>query len=230
MSNSIQFLEWDSNFFGFDVYAINSNNKTTIRNQLLQLNKRVGSLIYLYTDIVVDKELLQKFNGQFVGTKVILKKHLWEVDSNNYISSLKYKIIPSELLSLAIQSGAYSRFKLDKRLPSGSFESLYEKWLYKAIDNSKIETLVYKESDIIKGFISIEYSDEAVVGLFAVDETIRGKGIGGILLTEAEFISKSRGYSILQIPTQKENYKACDFYSKKKYKITEEKRNYHFKF
>ena len=100
----------------------------------------------------------------------------------------------------------------------------------KAIDNIDIETLVYSEGDIIKGFISVEFSEEAVIGLFAVDETMRGKGIGRLLLNQAEYISKNKGYNNLKIPTQKKNFGACGFYLNSNYKIIEERRNYHFKY
>ena len=100
----------------------------------------------------------------------------------------------------------------------------------KAIDNTDIETLVYSEGNIIKGFISVEFSEEAVIGLFAVDETMRGKGVGRLLLNQAEYISKNKGYNNLQIPTQKENSGAYGFYLNSNYKIIEERRNYHFKY
>ena len=45
MGKSYQLLEWDSSFFGFDVYSINSNNETTIKDQLHQLEKHDGSLV-----------------------------------------------------------------------------------------------------------------------------------------------------------------------------------------
>ena len=155
---------------------------------------------------------------------------IYHVSSNNIIKSIKYDVIPRELLSLAFQSGEFSRFKIDTRLARESFEELYKKWLLKAIDNTDIETLVYSEGNIIKGFISVEFSEEAVIGLFAVDETMRGKGVGRLLLNQAEYISKNKGYNNLQIPTQKENSGAYGFYLNSNYKIIEERRNYHFKY
>jgi dTDP-4-amino-4,6-dideoxy-D-galactose acyltransferase len=223
-------LEWDSSFFGFDVYSINSNNETTIKDQLHQLKKHDGSLVYLFTDLVFDDVFLTKSSGKFVGTKVVFSKNLQSVSSNNIIKSIKYDVIPRELLSLAFQSGEFSRFKIDTRLARESFEELYKKWLLKAIDNTDIETLVYSEGNIIKGFISVEFSEEAVIGLFAVDETMRGKGVGRLLLNQAEYISKNKGYNNLQIPTQKENSGAYGFYLNSNYKIIEERRNYHFKY
>lgn len=230
MGKSYQLLEWDSSFFGFDVYSINSNNETTIKDQLHQLKKHDGSLVYLFTDLVFDDVFLTKSSGKFVGTKVVFSKNLQSVSSNNIIKSIKYDVIPRELLSLAFQSGEFSRFKIDTRLARESFEELYKKWLLKAIDNTDIETLVYSEGNIIKGFISVEFSEEAVIGLFAVDETMRGKGIGRLLLNQAEYISKNKGYNNLQIPTQKENSGAYGFYLNSNYKIIEERRNYHFKY
>ena len=230
MGKSYQLLEWDSSFFGFDVYSINSNNETTIKDQLHQLEKHDGSLVYLFTDLVFDDVFLTKSSGKFVGTKVVFSKNLQSVSSNNIIKSIKYDVIPRELLSLAFQSGEFSRFKIDTRLARESFEELYKKWLLKAIDNTDIETLVYSEGDIIKGFISVEFSEEAVIGLFAVDETMRGKGIGRLLLNQAEYISKNKGYNNLKIPTQKKNFGACGFYLNSNYKIIEERRNYHFKY
>ena len=107
MGKSYQLLEWDSSFFGFDVYSINSNNETTIKDQLHQLEKHDGSLVYLFTDLVFDDVFLTKSSGKFVGTKVVFSKNLQSVSSNNIIKSIKYDVIPRELLSLAFQSGEF---------------------------------------------------------------------------------------------------------------------------
>ena len=87
MGKSYQLLEWDSSFFGFDVYSINSNNETTIKDQLHQLKKHDGSLVYLFTDLVFDDVFLTKSSGKFVGTKVVFSKNLQSVSSNNIIKS-----------------------------------------------------------------------------------------------------------------------------------------------
>ena len=229
-NNNIVRLDWDSNFFGLNVFVIESDDESVIEHGLNLIKENGEAFVYVNSNIIIRDSIINDFKGRFVGTKVIFNKVITERQRSGLIEEFNYELVPNDIMNLAIQSGEFSRFNIDERLPQGSFEKLYSKWLEKAIGNNSIRTFVYRKGSLIQGFISLELKPKkAVIGLFGVDTNVRGVGIGSLLLEEAEIFAFERGYKELFIPTQKENVLACNFYRKHSYNIVEENKNYHFK-
>lgn len=80
------------------------------------------------------------------------------------------------------------------------------------------ETLVYEESEEIKGFISI--INKEFIGAIFVDVDFQGKGIGKNLINYA--MDK---YNELKLAVYKENKKSVDFYVNRGFKIIKEQVN-----
>ncbi|AQM60854.1 N-acetyltransferase [Clostridium baratii] len=81
------------------------------------------------------------------------------------------------------------------------------------IPNSK--TFVYKEHNIIKGFISI--MNDSFIGALFVLEDYQGKGIGRFLIDYCKNLSPK-----LELSVYKENTSAVSFYRKCGFKIDKE--------
>jgi ribosomal protein S18 acetylase RimI-like enzyme len=123
-----------------------------------------------------------------------------------------------------LESGQFSRFKLDARLAQGEFQKLYKLWVLKAWEN---QNLVVSED--FSGFVS--YSTNAIfaqIGLIAVDATHQRKGIGKLLVQSAEEKARSEGAELMQIATQAANMPACQLYEKLGYEVVERSYVYHF--
>ena len=123
-----------------------------------------------------------------------------------------------DLYRLALVSGGYSRFKLDERLPKGSYERLYNRWIENACpkENTNKQILLFKnEHNIACGMITFDYNEElGHIGLVAVDTDVQHQGIGGKIMSTLDGYLFEHGIKMLEVPTQKANIDACSWYEK----------------
>ena len=63
------------------------------------------------------------------------------------------------------------------------------------------------------------FENYSQIGLIAVDQKFKGKGIGSKMLLKAENYCFKNNILELRIPTQEENIGACKFYIKNGYEI-----------
>ena len=64
--------------------------------------------------------------------------------------------------------------------------------------------------------------------LMAVDEEVRGKGIGNNFVRKADFWYHSHGLLTANVITQKENKGACSLFERNGYRIVDTEYIYHF--
>ena len=218
----IKQLSWDSDFFNYPVgeYRIKSEN---FNLEKFKSCAELYQLVYIHStkpcNILSEKIILGDIKLTFTK-KATLNK------SNDHIIVFNEPSI-DPLLSLALQSGEYSRFKLDYRLVNNEFERLYEAWLKKELDQGEI--LIYKNKDQIIGMVTISFKEcKSIIGLIAVDEKYRGKGIGRALLEAAENVSFISKKDTLLVKTQLANKNALQLYLKNGYSEIEKTYLYHY--
>lgn len=239
----IERLAWDSDFFGYEV----GKAEITYVEEILQSPQELDQfqLVYIYTKDRLQKNLLRnmvylgsmvKFcKGIKTGKNAALPKFFSLDQAEGIYSFLSPNTnlgmaegIYKGLRELAIKSGGFSRFKLDKRLNRSEFEKLYTTWLQKAI-SGKERLLVYIKDKNIRGFITIVFGKEkARIGLIAVEDPYCGKGIGSRLLQAAIDSAGREGLEILEVKTQKANLPAMKLYEKTGFKLIEERKVYHW--
>ncbi len=216
---SIKRLDWDSNFFGYEVGEIeNESDFSESENYHLIVLKQKK-----------EEEIeIEGFTKSFQETKVVFNKQL-EKNSlkffDNSIIDFDDEVIDKELLyPLAFESGKFSRFKLDSNFPKHKFELLYTKWVDNSINKQFADKIFYvKEIDDIVGFVTLKNNNKfSTIGLIAVSENYQGRGLGKKLLLRVEEYCISQNIFEVKIPTQKENKAACHFYNKMGYNINEE--------
>ncbi len=209
-------LDWDSDFFGFEVGEIIDDNDLNDANdfQLLILKQIDNKTIEI-----------ENFENTFAETKVIFSKKLQNTIDKITISDTDFEPLQADdLYDLAYESGKQSRFLLDKNFGENKFKDLYKKWIDNSLNKQFADKTFYiKNKNSIAGFVSIKkHQNHATIGLIAVDATQQGQGIGKKLLQKAEQFCVESNLFELQIPTQKSNVQACGFYTKNGYKIIEE--------
>lgn len=216
---SIKRLDWDSNFFGYEVGEIeNESDFSESENYHLIVLKQKR-----------EEEIeIEGFIKSFQETKVVFNKKL-EKNSlkffENSIIDFDDEVIDKEFLySLAFESGKFSRFRLDSNFPKHKFELLYTKWVDNSINKQFADKIFYvKEIDDIVGFVTLKNNNKfSTIGLIAVSENYQGRGLGKKLLLRVEEYCISQNIFEVKIPTQKENKAACHFYNKTGYNINEE--------
>ncbi|MBK9329968.1 MAG: GNAT family N-acetyltransferase [Sphingobacteriales bacterium] len=226
----IEKLAWDSSFFNINIGKVNPGcfNSETFFKEISNFD-----LIYIFefpeSVLIPD---IEKYCNAPVDVKVNYAKSISHADIiDEHITEYSCDEANDELISLGIQSGLHSRFKTDPHFPSGAYEKLYTEWVIRSADKTLADcTLTYKtELDKIAGFITVALRGEAAhIGLIAVDESSRGKGIGKKLLQAAEYHACKHNFRQLRVSTQKANATASYLYEHFGFVAVEEINVYHY--
>lgn len=231
-----QKLQWDSNFFGYNIAKLSQASLTSssLDSVLLDLKEKKFRLVYEFvdpSDEASNKAAIEA-GGLLVDTKVIYLKNLSTETFSNIPQVISYigHEMSAQLQSLAIQSGEYSRFRLDPHFTQDEFKKLYTEWIHASLQGKIAkEVLVYRENEKELGVLVIGEKDgRCDIVLLAVDQTSRGKSIGSKLMQQAFHQAKVMGYNEIQVVTQKANKIACSFYEKSGFQKEKETNVYHF--
>lgn len=228
-------LEWDSNFFGIKTGKLDFADIPV--NELIARIKTVNNcnfqLVYIFTphnDKVLKEEIV-KAGGQLYDEKVTYSLNISEFSPvfSEFISSCKGAEIDKDLETLAIESGTFSRFRTDPKIPRKKFEDLYRLWMTNSLNGTFAkEVFAYEENGKRLGMVSIDIrKGEGWIGIIAVNEAFRGKAIGKLLIHAAIQFCKENNLNILNVQTQMENTGSCAFYEKIGFQIRSIEDVYH---
>lgn len=223
----IQYLKWDSEFFNLKI-----GKSVTFNDEIVsEMESDNFDLLYVFAKNPTCENLiyLQKYNANLVDTKVIFHKHLdFKLDNETLFEFNEIDDV-NQLIYLAIESGHKSRFRLDKNFEAKKFEEMYENWILNSLkDTSSTKVFVYRDNFKLGGFVTVEIKNGiGTIGLIAVDETLRGNGIGAKLIKQVEFYLMQSSVSELEVATQLENFGACEFYKQSGFNIKETINIYH---
>ncbi len=253
--SALQFLDWDTKQLGVPTAKINLPAvlpESLILREILKNARDQGlKLIYLIISreeknlintakdlggILVDHKItfLQRHsrdNENPVGLPNSLDSRFRGNDGGN-IEIYNEPLPCSKLISLAFESGKYSRFRADPNITQKQFEDIYRQWMINSVNHSVADdVLVYRDSysQKILGMITVgEKNQRGDIGLLAVDPDARGKNIGTKLIHAAQQYFIKKHYHQSQVVTQQDNIPACKVYEKCGYHI--EKIEYFFHF
>ncbi len=232
MKQTLLKLDWDSDFFDFNICRIQGliENNEDLRAVDLKMNEGKFKLAYYSSAEELKIDDIDTLEITLVDKKTtFVKKINPELKSHPQISSYINDFPSSKVINLAIQSGVYSRFNVDKKIGRDKYEELYRLWIIKSVKREMAdEVIVYNHNDDIAGYLTIgEKNNRADLGMGAVDSNYRGKGIGKILFENAEKWSFDQGYEEIQIVTQGDNIPACKLYEKLGYSVDSMEYFYH---
>lgn len=206
----IEKLDWDSTFFNLKIGKVMLDKL----EDLPESEKNNFDLIYVFS------------NNPNLDLKLVDQKIIYEIDLLSIQRELQNKEIfffdaakddYDNLLSLTLQSGVYSRFKLDPNFRNNEYEKLYKKWIDKSIlGELATDIIIRKIDDKIVGFTTLSRKNKhlADISLVAVDSNYRGQGIAKELIDKTLFIAKERKYEKVQVVTQLINEPANNLYIK----------------
>lgn len=230
----IKRLEWDSEFFGYKVGFIGADNSSPFElnetlETILDENYR---LCYITSSYEID---FSQFDHENLGIKFVDRKvtYLKTVDPSKTIDpaikSIEKLDTNDKILSIAIQSGEYSRFNIDKNIEEGKFEELYQLWIKNSINRTlAFEVLGFKNHGTTSGFVTLKKTKaRADIGLIAVDGLYRGRGMGKALMNSAEKWVDNLKFKEIQVVTQGANIPACKFYESCGYQLEKTQYYYH---
>lgn len=213
---NIRTLDWDSSFFNFKIGRVDvqtQEDAVILASQYEKLESQYN-LLYVFCEEGVHFEA----NGAKLVDEKVLYSKLCEDRAKSHDVMLYMQSEPNKsLYQLALVSGEYSRFKLDHRLPEGSYEQLYMKWIEKACpqEGTNKQIFVYMQEGIPWGMITVDYAgDKAQIGLVAVDTKFQHQGIGTKIMSTMEYYLYRSGVMTIDVATQAANKDACRWYEK----------------
>jgi dTDP-4-amino-4,6-dideoxy-D-galactose acyltransferase len=220
--NHIDKLEWDTNFFGYNIGKLLVSEDLDIEK--FKTEASPYKLVYVFS-----KKMLHDANIDLVDKKVVFMRQVFPKNSkekfNNRIEFFdENKYDRNQLVDLALQSGVYSRFKLDKNFKNQEYTKLYSEWVNKCMDRkSEFDILVALNDNNIIGFTTLSKVNEelADIGLVAVDQNFRGQGVGTELLSETIMRASQKSFGNIQVVTQMDNLPAVNLYEKLNFGIQE---------
>ncbi len=222
---NIHRLAWDSDFFGYEVGSCSDFQHS--EQDLIAIENSSYQLIYLFLN-----QALPALPKTFflADEKLILSKRIESDQEYSFDFNIsQIKVIDQKLLSLAMQSGVHSRFKIDPNFKHNEFERLYKKWIENSFAEKKHQKVLgYFENETLLGFVSIaEKLGVLNIGLIAVDQLARGKGIGSSLLQWVFNYAKLNQFEQVHVVTQAANRGALNFYEQHSFEIISRTFLYH---
>ncbi|GAC1304787.1 MAG: hypothetical protein NVSMB24_12740 [Mucilaginibacter sp.] len=224
----IQRQDWDSKLFGYEVGKVDFDcgyDHDQFIKEALQFR-----LVYIYS-----KNHIQQKQFKLVDEKVLfsqsLNNNITEWPPKISLKSFKPDVDSSfELKELALQSGVFSRFYIDKHFNNNEYNKLYSVWIERSILREiAFDIVIAKESNIL-GFVTLNgvSRELASIGLLSVLIEARGRGIGKALVNEAILRARLKGFSKIQVATQKSNIPAMALYGSLNFELKECINIYHY--
>lgn len=239
MEEAVKILNWDSQFFGYKIASLRVFNLKKDKIELITRELKIQGVKLVYFFVDPSDELsaisLNKASGLLVDKKVTYIIKLTE-DAKDYHEDMfvipyQSSIASEKLKSLALQSGLYSRFRVDPNFRNNEFEKLYLEWIEKSIRKEIAKkVLIYREDQNSdeKGLITLGITgDSGSIGLLAVDQDYRGKSIGRKLVQAAFKYFEENKVKTVEVVTQAENKGACNFYESMGFAIKNTVNIYH---
>lgn len=231
-----QALPWDSKLMGFATarLTLEDASATEISQRLAECRAAGLRLVYVFVPPVQAEanEAMRAAGAWLADRKVTFTMPLTPTDAQlpaDPAIELTSEFTP-HLEALAWQSGEYSRFRLDPRLPATVFQRLYTRWLRNSLNGRIAQgVLVFQGEDGPPlGLITLSESNGKVaISLVAVDAAARGQRVGQRLVTEARRRASTLGHTSLQVVTQGANAAACRFYEHCGFQLVQEVNVYH---
>jgi len=229
VEQNIERLEWDSLFFGYEVGKMQINNQEKLNLDFFFKQAKKFKLIYVFSESDL---FISKF-------KLVDKKVIFHQEIKNF-NSEKEIVIESfnkdfhdfdQLKELALESGVYSRFLIDKNFKNNEYNKLYSRWIENAVDKiNSFDVIIESKDEKIIGFTTLNKKSAilADLGLVAVSKEYRGLGIGKKIINESIQRSKQAGFKEIQVVTQLDNKAAIQLYTSANFKIAKITNIYHF--
>jgi GNAT superfamily N-acetyltransferase len=242
-------LDWDSQHFGVHAaqLAVPQLSDDELAEMLQHARRRHVELLVWPAESGrdVSRTLLDDFGGMLVDQKATFVRALdsksLDIDATRITDApiVEYDgaTASASLVELAVAAGAYSRFRLDPRIPQERFEAMYHRWIARSVARELADVVLVAplawgsttDFDRLAGMITLSQAQGvASIGLVAVAAEVRGRGIGSALIRAAHDWMRKRRACEARVVTQLANRPACQLYERSAYRLARVQPYYHF--
>jgi ribosomal protein S18 acetylase RimI-like enzyme len=233
----VRYLQWDSDFFGLSVASLDGGHLQAETSKVAFdwcMKEKIRCLYFLANG--TDSQTLQyayKAGFKFVDVRVEMEFDLRNLQKTQ-VPSLEIKPVTKRvelgcIQTLARKSHTDSRFFKDLNFNRTKCEKLYEKWINSDFERGNIFGFFPDEKEIVKGYITFTMESLAVarIGLIAVQNHYRGRGVGSELLNKTIATSRKLNAKKIIVVTQATNTSAIKLYEKAGFRISDVKLWFH---
>ena len=233
----VEHLAWDSEFFGMPVVRIEgaalSMDELAAELDALKLHHR--ALAYWFSsdlDSPADSELVA-LGGTLADRRTTLARPLDRAPSKSTVSNVEVfqdrKPTPA-MRALAIEAGAYSRFKTDERFGPERYESLFSRWMDVSVTGELADAcLVVRDGEREVGLITVAHQGNCGrIGLMAVAPDNRQHGVASDLVHAALSYMVDCECDAAEVVTQERNHASMQLYVSCGFAVQSVERVYHF--
>ncbi len=233
-------LAWETEHFGFPVarLAAQDLDDDAVQNELEHAYRQKTRLVVVICPQprFLPQELLARFAGSLTDQKVTFARALGAdvaAGVDGTIGEFTATEPTAELIDLAVASGVYSRFNVDVRFPRPLFLEMYRIWITRSVRREIADVVLIDRDEScpggIAGFITLAVSaGVGKIGLIAVAEQARERGIGRRLMAASHRWMLDHGARETRVVTQLTNKPACALYERSGYAISAVENFYHF--
>jgi dTDP-4-amino-4,6-dideoxy-D-galactose acyltransferase len=202
-TNPPRLLDWDSEFWGLKVGGadgIEGLGQWAIENT-------VGLMCVLIdSDRPEEAQQAEADGFRFMDVRVTLERRTISCGGGSRLARIE-DLKP--LKQIAHSAHRITRFYADPSLPDGRCDQLYEEWIRRSFAGWADLTLVAEREEKPVGYITVHLDGEASkIGLIAVHEDFRGRGVGTELLGSAINWAHSQKAKKMTVVTQGRNIPA----------------------
>jgi ribosomal protein S18 acetylase RimI-like enzyme len=233
-------LPWDSAFFGKRIGRI-APGIVVDRHQMDEIeawsrSQRIDCLYYLCpSDNPRAVRVAEDHGFRLVDIRVELSAPLPASAPTRLPAAIGHLIRPSAaedlewLISLAGRAFGNTRFSNDPEFGPDAAPRLYRRWIKQNCGSQTATVLVCIIDNRIAGFVSLEkpLGDTASISLIAVEDGMRGRGVGRALVEAGKDHCRNAGHRELRVVTQASNSAALRLYEETGFRLSSVRLWYH---
>ncbi len=225
----IEYLEWDSDFFGISVGSVRNRvaSESHLDSMLMELSG--SNLNLVYVTVPIDRPALITRILHEKGAILADTRAEMAIDMKKYHSPQAVIKSTDFILRTAENEDAASagelasccfrgltRFYRDPRLSDRKCDELYRIWAERDIRTGENISLLCTFKGKLAGFCTVVCTEDenARIGLIGVDSELRGCGIGQALLKKTAGILREKGIEHLIAITQLASIGAIRMYER----------------
>lgn len=223
-------LPWDSERFGFPVARVHSSVPPHALAGPAERMRAAGVVLAYYSVDATVPEMApddaRRLGATLIDTRVDFALPVAAEPERGaairapqafVVESLPPGAISPELAALGREAGRYSRFRVDPRIEPAVFRAIYDAWLSRSVAREIADEVFVAEpasGGAEVGLVTLAAHNRiATIGLLAVDQSVRGQGLGSTLFRAAVQWAAARKCAELRVATQTANQAACAMYT-----------------
>lgn len=190
MNSPCEFLAWDSDFFGFRIARVIADRLTLDSVATIDAWAQANQIACLYFTANVNDpttiKLAEKSDYHLVDARLTFASTSQLASTQNLRPSR-----PADLPALqriAGESHRDTRFYFDERFPRALCDALYVTWITRSCEGYADAVLIADSENQAAGYVTCHIENNGAsgkIGLIAVDQRLRGQGIGRALVLGA---------------------------------------------